>query len=544
MAGGLLQIVAHGAQDVYLTGNPQITFFKSVYRRHTNFSMESVKQNFNGTPNFGNDFSCQIQRNADLIHKMYLQTTLPSINISEKVSSNVYGAFRWLNWIGHILIETVSISIGGSKIDEHTGEWLHIWNELTQKPGHKEAYAEMVGNVPKLTQIFSSNDTNKDNSTGQYTLYIPLQFWFCRNPGLSIPLIALQYHDIHINLKLRTFDECIWSSLQDTTQSIPYANTIGSSVFSADSISLSNTHLYVDYIYLDNEERRRFAQVPHEYLIEQLQKNGSESVSSTSTQNIKLNFNHPVKEIIWVSQPSNFRRGGTKSYTQPRAGRQWFNYTDLWDYSGFTGTPEGSYGNGMSGGKGVQNLLQGLPSVEINARLNYTEDPILKPGISAYTHLNAGYDDIKNYTDSKNIHNIESSSGLWTLKNNISVLDAGNNPTKNAKIILNGNERFSLRDGKYFNLIQPYQHHTNSPAPGINVYSFALTPEDHQPSGSCNFSKIDSAHLELTLTDNAVSSTYNPSSNGTSSSVSVRVYATNYNILRIMSGMGGLAYSN
>ena len=166
MGGGLLQLVAYGAQDVYLTGNPQITFFKVVYRRHTNFSIESIKQTFNGTADFGNEVSTTIQRNADLIHKIYLQTTLPEINVSDAISTSdnsTYKSFRWLNWIGHILIETVSISIGGSKIDEHTGEWLHIWNELSQKPGHKEAYAEMVGNVPKLTQIFSSNDTNKDN---------------------------------------------------------------------------------------------------------------------------------------------------------------------------------------------------------------------------------------------------------------------------------------------------------------------------------------------------------------------------------------------
>ena len=183
-----MQLVAYGAQDIYLTGNPQITFFKVVYRRHTNFSMESIQQNFNGTADFGRKITCTISRNGDLIHKIYLQSTLPQINVNDGATQTNLKAFRWLNWIGHVLIKNIEIEIGGQRIDKHYGDWLHIWNELSQTPGHASGYAEMVGNVPRLTQIsFTRGDTC---TVPQYTLYIPLQFWFCRNPGLALPLIA------------------------------------------------------------------------------------------------------------------------------------------------------------------------------------------------------------------------------------------------------------------------------------------------------------------------------------------------------------------
>ena len=298
MGGGLLQLVAYGAQDVYLTGNPQITFFKTVYRRHTNFSIESIKQTFNGTADFGNEVSTTIQRNADLIGKIYLETTLPEINVSEAITTTdntTYKAFRWLNWVGHILLKSAEIRIGGQKIDKQYGEWLHLWNELSQDEGKKSGYAELIGNVPQLTQIHSSNTRSaenggKDCKIEAYDLTIPLQFWFCRNPGMSLPLISLQYTDIVLNLEFRTFDECIWATTQ-TTSTISSTNKFITStgVNSIGSKSLISSNVYVDYIYLDTEERRRFAQVAHEYLIEQLQFTGEENINATNNS-IKINF--------------------------------------------------------------------------------------------------------------------------------------------------------------------------------------------------------------------------------------------------------------
>ena len=374
MGGGLMQLVAYGAQDIYLSGNPQITFFKVVYRRHTNFSMESIEQTFNGSADFGRKVTCTISRNGDLIHRIYLQAELPSAGT---------------DWAGHKLIKSVEIEIGGQRIDKHYGDWLHIWNELSQTAGHENGYKAMVKGT-------ASDDTNTDASGGDEemskTLFVPLQFWFCRNPGLALPLIALQYHEVKINLEFGASADVLASG--------------------STAENLVNASLFVDYIYLDTDERRRFAQVSHEYLIEQLQFTGDESANNK----IKLNFNHPVKELVWVEKESD-------------------------------------------------------------------------AGVGDYV---TSYD--------------------------------------TAKLQLNGHERFAPRPAQYFQLVQPYQHHERVPVDsGINVYSFALKPEEHQPSGTCNMSRIDNATLNLT---------------GVDPTNVVKVFAVNYNVLRVMSGMGGLAYSN
>lgn len=384
MGGGLMQLVAYGAQDIYLTGNPQITFFKVVYRRHTNFSMESVVQTFNGNVGFGNRVTCTVSRNGDLINRMYLQVSLGSLTSGKEYN----------DWVGHQLIKSVEIEIGGQRIDKHYGDWLHIWNELSQTAGHYEGYKAMVSGVD--ARMGASNNDLKLDGDDARELYIPLQFWFCRNPGLALPLIALQYHEVKINIEFASLS----AVCDDTT----------APSFSAE--------LYVDYVYLDTDERRRFAQVSHEYLIEQLQFTGDEAGANS----LKLNFNHPVKELIWVEKESNAKVG---------------EYTTTYS---------------------------------------------------------------------------------------------------SALIQLNSHDRFSARKPAYFQLVQPYQHHervpitsTDNDSANINVYSFALKPEEHQPSGTCNMSRIDNAALKLT---------------GCSSDVVVKVFAVNYNVLRIMSGMGGLAYSN
>ncbi len=300
----------------------------------------------------------------------------------------------WVNHVGHHLIENVTIEIGGQTIDQHYGTWLQIWNELTQTSEKEAGYNVMVGNDAERTTAASTVDGT--------TLYIPLQFWFCRNPGLALPLIALQYHEVKFNIQFAAFSHL----------------TRGTSPVASDPLGAS---LYVDYIYLDTDERRQFAQVQHEYLIEQLQFTGAETVSGAGAYKSKLALNHPCKELVWVhdigGQPSDFD-------------------------------------NNTSG--------------------------------------------------------------------------AGGDTVIDAKLQLNGQDRFSTRPGSYFNLVQPYQHHTRIPSVGIYVYSFALNPEAHQPSGTVNMSRIDNATLQLNL----------------SAAGSLHVFAVNYNVLRVMAGMGGLAYSN
>jgi hypothetical protein len=524
MGGGLMQLVAYGSQDVYLTGNPQITFFKMIYRRYTNFSIESIEQPFNGNVDFGRTLSATISRNGDLMYKTYLQVTLPEIECKTENDR-----FRWLNWIGHILIKHVEVEIGGQIIDKHYGDWIHIWNELSQPLGKQSGYANMVGNLPRLTQVITGNTNNQSSKIPSTTLYIPLQFWFCKNPGLALPLISLQYHQVKINIEFREAKSCYWAS--------------GS--YEDIAPILNKSSLYVDYIYLDTDERRKFAKVNHEYLIEQLQFTGEETVS-TQNNKIKLNFNHPVKELIWIIQPnSNIEYKTTKKF----GGQQFFNYTDKIDNSYFSGTPNDPMGGGIIGG---QYNNSGFPNSGFYYE-NTTDNTIYYPQSGYYPEQdmstqqfpgvqNNNWNTIKGpniHTEIFNDRNITDLPHSNTESEHMSLYDSGQNPVLEAKIQLNGHDRFSSRDGRYFNLVQPYAHHTNIPATGINVYSFCFYPEDHQPSGTCNFSRIDNASLILTITQNSVATI-----NSRKKICKVRVYAINYNILRITSGMGGLAYSS
>ena len=342
-----MQLVAYGAQDVYLTGNPQITFWKVTYRRHTNFAMESIEQTFNGQADFGRRVQCTISRNGDLAYRTYLQVTLPEINKSDGADGqNCYA--RWLDCPGEQMISMVEVEIGGQRIDRQYGDWMHIWNQLTLTSEQEKGYNAMIGNTTQLTYLTDPNFADVATACGaagvpeavcaprnalpETTLYVPLQFWFCRNPGLALPLIALQYHEVKINIELRPMDECLFAV--DNVAEV--ANGAGATVKAtkAYSKSLVAASLYVDYIFLDTDERRRMAQNPHEYLIEQLQFTGDESIGSSSNK-VKLNFNHPCKELIWVVQPDanvsycdSFVTGNTLNAA---LGAQPFNYTDAID---------------------------------------------------------------------------------------------------------------------------------------------------------------------------------------------------------------------
>ena len=445
--------------------NPGSLVFKIVYRRYTAFSIESIEQTFNGSADFGKKVTCTISRNGDLIHRTYLQVQIPDVSlpVSAAPSAGGVAGFRWLNWLGHILVKTVELEIGGQRIDKHYSTWLHIWNELTQTAGHAVGYATMVGNTPDLTAVaqVASTATSATVVKGK-TLYIPLQFWFCNNPGLALPLIALQYHEVKINIEFAPASDCFWSGTKTTA---------GSWVTTTSMVvpALPYASLYVDYIYLDTEERRRFSQVSHEYLISQLQHTGPETANSANKK-VQLNFNHPVKELVWAVQTDAAVNGLTCPF-----GKQWFNFTDA------------VYG-----------------------------DATAQAGDS-WAFLLAG-----------------AAGGASGVRSSI-LMDSGANPVVNAKLQLNGHDRFSQREGSYFNLIQPYQHHTNIPSKGINVYSFALLPEEHQPSGTCNMSRIDNATLQLTLSAAAVLNNQN---------CTIYMFCVNYNVLRIMSGMGKASAHN
>tara|TARA_Y100000992_G_scaffold171815_3_gene115648 strand:+ start:3399 stop:5087 length:1689 start_codon:yes stop_codon:yes gene_type:complete len=562
MSGGLLQLVAYGAQDVYLTGNPQITFWKVTYRRHTNFAMESIEQTFNGQADFGRRVTCTVSRNGDLAYRTYLQVTLPEINQSmanATVTADDAVYARWLDFPGHQLISQVEVEIGGQRIDRQYGDWMHIWMQLTLTSEQQRGYFKMIGNTTQLTFITDPSFSDIDgpcesaaprqvcaprNALPETTLYIPLQFWFCRNPGLALPLIALQYHEVRFNIDLRPIEECLWavSSLSECPG--------GAKVSTAYQQSLVAASLYIDYIFLDTDERRRMAQNPHEYLIEQLQFTGDESVGSSSNK-IKLSFNHPCKELIWVVQPDEnvdycaSWECGSSLYGL--LGAQPFNYTDALDvlpnamhaFGGMDSLAADSTAfidaSGMFNDAGATDVTNSVASQWAGDG----SDTGKKYGLSNFAGSQTGpttnFDGVNTATGTNPTSSVSDAGSFVLTETSLDMHCWGENPVVTAKLQLNGNDRFSEREGTYFDLVQPWQHHTRAPDTGINLYSFALRPEEHQPSGSCNFSRIDNATFQLILSSATVQGTR---------TAKVRVYAVNYNVLRIMSGMGGMAYSN
>ena len=442
MGGGLMQLVAYGAQDIYLTGNPQITFFKVVYRRHTNFSTESIQQTFNGTPTFGNRATCIVSRNGDLITSAYLRVVLPSLaedafTLTTTSPSPELSEVElcWTNYVGLAMIDYVSVEIGGQEIDKHFGQWMFIWKELTMTKEKSEGYKRMVGGTD------SSGFLQLGNALLEQELHVPLDFWFNINAGLALPLIALQYHEVRFVFNFRDVTELVVLVNKSTGALVdPALYKVNSK-----NISSPQIELFIDYVYLDTDERRRFAQMSHEYLIEQVQYTTASVDSSKQLHTARLNFNHPCKELFWV-----FHRDDNKDY------KDWFNFS--------------SFGPG----------------------------------------------------DEK----------------------IGNDILKTGGLRLNGHYRFTPNRGPlWFRQWQPFTSHTSIPDSHIYVYSFALRPEEHQPSGTCNMSRIDNAQLELELNKETVSPVLPDRTSSTATST-LTIYARNYNVIRIMSGMGGLAYSN
>jgi hypothetical protein len=400
---------------------------------------------------------------------------------------------------------------------------MQIWTQLSTEAGVVKSLDALLGNTHDLVLLKQAGALALDGTCAgsettvsclsragppMKTLYVPLQFWFCRNPGLAIPLIALQYHEVRINVDFEIWENCVYAETTDGNAERPNA------------LSLAAASIYIDYVYLDTEERRRFAQQSHEYLIEQVQYTGAESITSSSNK-IQLNFNHPVKELQWVVQRDSFVDCSFQDWISTVGGQQPFNYSDDFSTEGIimsllaTGNnvaaPQATMVLGMSGTQGASGLF--------SSGTGALPGQVASSGGSGQ---NASFDTGVNYLLAKVILD----SGIRC---------EGKNPVEVAKLQLNGQDRFTEREGSYFDKVQPYQHHSRTPSTGINVYSFALKPEEHQPSGSCNFSRIDKATLKLSVSLNTVVG---------SRTAQVRVYALNYNVLRVMSGMGGLAYSN
>jgi len=755
MAGALMQLVAYGSQDVYLTSEPTITFWKAVYRRHTNFAIEAIEQTLSGNPTFGSKVVCRIGRNGDLISNTYLLVTMPDITDT----GNYY-----VNRVGFNLMKEVELRIGGQMIDRMYSTWMHIWTELTHTIDKKDLLDKMVG----TKQIDGTNSLQ----TNPGRLYIPLLFAFCRHRELALPLIAMQYHEVEIHITFETLNNCLYDRNKDN-------NVINA--------ELSNVSLLIDYIFLDTEERKEFAEKPHEYLIEIVQSQTS-SVSKGMTST-RLTFNHPTKFISWVMRDPYMNP--CKNYIQISAnsksvlaikddGTLWgwgLNDTSIYGnddtYKGVLGLPNtisvltsprqistdtnwvkikvgGEYsiaikndgslwgtGNNINGQLGLGNgsYYNGFTQIgteydwkDVSCGFNHTiviktngtlwafggndngqlglndttnryyptqvgtdlwkniscEFPVdmffsntigIKTDGSIWSWGNnlfykLGLDDtitrlvptqigtdtgwhnvscsplrtfaLKNNgtiwgwgrgplglgdttlrqvptqigidtdwnkigTDNGHTVAIKTNNTIYSWGSNFSgqlglgdtitrlvptiitgtwsnffiggqftlLLDSNNNlygsgtndngqlglgyggeflttftpmpcdesdiftgfdynisSTNNTTLKLNGQDRFANRDNTFFNYIQPYQHFSGKPDVGINVYSFAVKPEELQPSGTCNFSRIDNVNLDINLTSN------------TNTNLELLVYGFSYNILRVASGMAGLAFLN
>jgi len=432
-----MQLVAYGAQDVFLTGNPKVTFFQAVYKRHTNFAMENIEQTINGTPASRGRISVTVARNGDLVGEMYMELTCKALD-SHSNSIALSGC-----WAAERAVEDVELSIGGQRIDKHYQRWWRLYSELYLDEAKKVNWGKLTTSAGQAagTQVF-----------------LPLIFFFNRNPGLYLPLIALQYHEVRLDFDL----------------SDKYGDYF------------SGVKVWANYIYLDTEERRRFAQKGNEYLIEQVQHTGTDAVevkaSGVGTKQVRLSYNHPVKELVWCFDGSS-------------------SNTALWNFCSNVAAPDSV-------------VLESDPTDIPNS--NCLVPTSWGTGCPMYLVGTGG------------------SSNQW-VEEGAHAVGKSVGPLSTFKLILNGQDRFKEQSGKYFNQIQPNCHHSGVPYPGVYAYSFALKPEEHQPTGTCNFSRIDNAQVEIKMKENAGNQTENATLN---------MFAVNYNVLRIQSGMGGLAFSN
>ena len=458
-----MQLVAYGAQDVYLTGNPKVTFFQAVYKRHTNFAMELIQQTTNGSPSSSGRVSVTIARNGDLVGNMHVALTPISNVLTSTNGASVFDT----NWIAERAIAAVELTIGGQRIDKHYQTWWRLYAEVFLNESDKYAWGKMTTQSNPIAQ---GSQGSVSGALSPSKVYLPLLFFFNRNPGLYLPLIALQYHEVRLDFDLTAY----YGSYFGTTNAF---------------------EVWANYIYLDTEERRRFAQKGHEYLIEQVQHTGGDQLAAGSTEGnvqlVRLSFNHPVKELVWC-------------YTNPAASAT-AQLNAMWNFCTST------------------------------ANVNVTSNVVLLQATNnAIMPNTTGVPQLVN-TFGSNL--TAANTGSFWLEAGTQYLGGVTNPGVEVgplhlfKVILNGQDRFKEQYGNYFNQVQPFYHHTGTPYPGIYTYSFALQPEEHQPTGTCNFSRIDNAQVSVQL------KSFN-------SATLQKLFAVNYNILRIQSGMGGLAFSN
>jgi hypothetical protein len=409
MGTGNLQIISRGAEDVYLTGNPQFTYFKTAYKKHTMFSIQKMEVSDSTNVSFGQTIRYRINKNGDLLKGVFLELKIKGLKQDQGGASYV----GYTNSFFTSLIDYVEIEINGDRIDRLDGEYIDMYNELFLNEGKRVGHDSMIGKYENTSAI-QFNALNDE-----YTYYLPLPFWFGEDIGNALPLIALQYSDITISVKLREAREVVKSDVELT------------SVLDKEGgvLQIDTLRLYGDYINLDTEERKLFAENTHSYLIRQHQTNKEMIEANVNIKKVELSFQHPIRYILWAVRK--------KVDVNTQTGNEWVNYSQA--------------------------------------------------------------------------------SGL--------------NPVSSASIRINGIEHVESSDGDYYVKVVPYSHFKNMPRKFVHSYSFALDPTDWKPSGHFNFSKVDKKQLLLRLRE-------------TSDEQEVLVYSENYNLMRIKSGLAGLAFTN
>ena len=502
MTGGIIQLMSLGNEDVYLTNEPQITFFKMVYKRHTNFSVENIIQNFNSQADFGKKITCTISKNADLISQMFVQVSLPQINFFQQSSTLTdLNKCAWIKKIGWNIIKTVEIEIGGYVIDKHYADWFHVWSELTDNNNTDRGLDIMIGDVPELTEF-----TNSKNS---YTLTIPLFFWFCRNNGLALPIIALEFSDVKINVEFANLNDVL---LLSPTNYIQIDNNFtqfkeGDILFQ----KINNTKNYIIFRYfaiINNTENRLYYTKINSVPIV------SNSLNSTNYQIFSLDEVYNVSvfngssEKVHINKQTNFAWTNSLSLVSASLAVD-FIYLDTAERINFI----------RSNHEYLIDTL--LFDNDKNITTNSCKIKL------AYSHP------CKEIIFRAQMDYLIANNLLFNTNYSLDYFET-TDIINTIQIIMNGTNRLSPRSADYFNLVQPFQHHSNAPLKGLYCYSFSLFPEQHQPSGTCNLSKIDD--FQIIITTNKAINYLN--------TAKIRIYAVCLNVLRILDGQAGLAFSN
>jgi len=500
---GLLELVAHGIQDIYLIGNPQITFFKVVYKRHTNFSMEAFQVSYDATPKWGQKTTFTIARYADLMYTMMFEADLPQL-YSKSTGDPTWsgsasdfnagmGNVSWVNNTGHALVTFYDITIGKQLIDRQYSEWMEIWTQLSQSESKKRGLDLML-----------NRNNNLIVNAGPITTYIPLQFWFCRNIGLALPLIALTYHDVQLEVNFRDFNQMY---------------TFGSNnYYNATSNGSNILQVYKPYSTTPNMSNTFQGQI----------------VVFPDGSNYYIN---PIATIGGIGQTGNAGSPFLLSMVQTIP----VGYSNVTVFVKPNGVIDTSYSTNIIETRLYVDYIY-LDTIEqrefATAKHRYLIEQVQNSGSQT---INANIQTqkfkmnfnlpIKELFWVNQLNAVFYTNDLFNYSNTVDPVVPQGNIIASAMIYVNGIERFSIRNGNYFRLIQPYQKHTRSPNGFIYIYSFSVNPEQHQPSGCSNFSKIDTKELFFNIIPNLGAQQF-------------RVYGLNYNILRIYSGMGGVAFSS